>query len=354
MGKFFNGQVKRDRTTLIRYIIIGCGIFFIIILFILIASKSKKKPNDNVVLTPKDSVIIEVNSEKPKVREFFEEIKNYDENLLSVDYGDLDVSKVGEYEVKLNAEGYESVTATVIVKDSKPPVLILRELKIKYGDNYVLDEFVESCTDNSNTDCIIEYYQDSYYTDYSSFVDEGTYNIKIIAKDETGNPTDPQETKLTIEGNGIVEPGPENPEPTECKFGNMTVTDERYPMAVVVGDQKNNCAVDRNLWDDKDTQEPASNFLKTDLDNIKKDEKFKSYIDTNFHEVDTNIVVKSDFIAIYNGDASGLVGYGIYVEIYLSERNSSVQTDTKENLVLSYYLNSDHTRKYITNKCNLD
>lgn len=354
MGKFFNGQVKRNRTTLVRYIIIGCGVFFIIILFILIAVKGKKKPE--VVLISKDeAVIVEINSEKPKVTDFFEDIQNYDTNLLSVDYGNLDTSKVGEYEVILKAEGYNPATAKVIVNDTKPPVLILRELKIKYGETYVLDEFVESCTDNSNTECIIDYYQDPYYTDYSSYTDAGTYPIKIIAKDETGNPTTVQETKLIIEGNGIIDPNPTpDPNPSECKYGNMTISEQRYPMAVVVGDQTNNCAIDRNLWDDKDTQEPASKFLKQDLDNLKKDAKFKSYLDSNFHETETNIVVKSDIIGIYNDDASGLVGYGIYVEIYLSARNSSEQTDTEENLVLSYYLKSDYTRQYITNKCNLD
>ena len=357
MGKFFNGQVRRSRTTLVRYVIIGCGIFFIIVLFILIAIKNKKKPE--VILEPKDSFIIEINSEKPKVTDLFDNIQNYDTNLLSVDYGYLDTSKVGEYEVTLNAEGFNAAKVMVIVKDTKPPVLILRELKIKAGDAYVLDEFVESCTDNSNTQCVIEYYQDAYYTDYSSYTEEGTYPIKIIAKDETGNPTNPQETKLVIEGNGAVDPGPVEPEPgpenpIECKYGNMTVTNQRYPMAVVVGNKKDDCAIDRNLWDDKDTQEPATQFLKTDLDNLKKDEKFKSYVDTNFHEVDTNIVVKSDFIAIYNDDATGLVGYGIYVEIYLSARNDSGQADAEENKILSYYLKSDYSREYITNKCNLD
>ena len=353
MGKFFNGQVRRNRVTLIRYIVIGCGILFIIILLLLIAAKGRKK--SEVVLIPKNTITIEINSEKPKVTDFFEEIKNYDTNKLSVDYQYLDTSKVGEYEVTLKAEGYNSATTTVIVNDTKPPILKLRELKIKQGEAYVLDEFVESCTDNSNTDCIVEYYQDIYLTDYSSYTDEGTYIIKILAKDETGNTTNIQETRLIIEGNG--KPEPDNPEPdnpVECKYGNLDVTDQRYPMAVIVGDQNTKCALDRNLWDDKDTQEPASTFLKQDLDSLKKDAKFKSYVDTNFQNVDTNIVVRSDFIAIYNSDASGLVGYGIYVEIYLSARDANIQTDVEENLILSYYLNSDYSRNYITNKCNLD
>ena len=350
MGKFFNGQVRRNRATLIKYIVIGCGIFFIILLFILIGAKSRKK-NNNVVLTPKESLTIEVNSEKPKPIDFFEPdgIKNYDTNLLSVDYLDLDTSKIGEYEITLNAEGYNSVKIPVYVKDTKPPVLILRELKINYGESYVLDEFVESCIDNSNTDCVISYYQDN---NYSSFYEPGTYTVKIVAKDESGNAADVQETRLIIEGNEVEIPGPGTP--TECVYGNMTVSDQRYPMAVVVGDQTNDCAIDRNLWDDKDTQEPASKFLKQDLETLKQDAKFKSYIDTNFHETDTNIVVKSDIIGIYNDAASGLVGYGIYVEIYISARSDTTQADAPEKLVLSYYLNADYTRHYITNKCNLD
>ena len=79
MGKFFNGRVRKDRGTLIKYGIIAAGVLLIIILFVLIAAGKNKK--SDVVLELKDSVDFEVNSEWPEVMDFFTKFENFDENL---------------------------------------------------------------------------------------------------------------------------------------------------------------------------------------------------------------------------------------------------------------------------------
>lgn len=351
MGKFFNGQVKKDRTTLIRYIIIGCGVFFIILLFILIAAKSNKPPS-NVVLTPKDSLTLEVNSNWPEAVDFFDKIENYDTDDLSVTYNDLDMAKVGEYTVTLNADGYNSVDVKVKVTDTKPPELTLRELQINYGDVYKIDDFVVYCEDNSKELCTIDYYQKSQdqngmLIDYSSFTQEGTYLIKIVAKDESGNETEVKETKLTIgQGTSPVTP-------TNCIYGGLNVSSSNvdYPIAVIVGDQLSNCALNRDLWDDKNgVQEPVDKFFNDDYAALKTD--IDATLKTEFPK-GAKIIVYPTYKAVLNDEAKGLVGYGIHVVVYIASQDYADNIATEENKVLEYYIKPDHTRQYIVNKYNL-
>ena len=352
MGKFFNGRVKKDRTTLIRYVIIGCGIFFIILLFILIAAKSNKK--SNVVLVPKESITVEVNSDWPENTDFFESIENYDKNLITVDYQDLDVTTVGEYEVQLNAEGYNSVKVMVKVVDTTAPELTLKELTIDYGDAYDIEDFVELCEDNSGDECIIEYYGNSQdqtgkTIDYSAFTEENTYLIKIVAKDNSGNETEVKETKLII-GSGEGEntnQGGEN-----CTYGNLDVSQTRvsYPIAVIVGDQNANCALNRDLWDDSEIQIPVNKFYSDDYEALKKD--IDSMLKTQFPN-GAKIVAYPNFVAILNDEIKGLVGYAIYVKVYIVANDYTGTVDSDDNLVLAYYIRRDHTRQYVVNKYNV-
>ena len=348
MGKFFNGRVKKDRSTLIKYGTIAGGILLIFILFIIIAAKNSK--HNNAVLELKESIDIEINSELPEKMDFFTKFENYDESLISIEWNGLDTSKVGEYTVTIRAEkGSEDVTVNVI--DSTAPVLKLKDVTIDVGDTYEIEQFVESCTDNSNETCIYEYYKESIDQqgnpiDYSNFTEENTYLIKIIAKDESGNSTPVQDARLII-GSGVAK------DASACTYGDLSVSNVRvdYPMAVIVGDQNNQCALSKDLWNSSSVQSPVNKLYQTDYNNLKIELKD---ILTKKNYPSARIVAYPHYIAILNDDLQGLVGYAIYVKVYIVTSDYTGQIDSDENLILAYYLNSDLSRDYEINKYNLD
>ena len=354
MGKFFNGQVKRDRTSLIRYIIIGCGIFFIIFLFILIAAKSGKN-KDNAILEPKKTYTMEINSDWPEAKDLFDKIENFDVNLITVEYNNLDITELGEYEVTVKAENHGSAQVKVIVADQTVPELILKDVEISQGYAYDIEDFVESCNDNSHSECILSYYDKATdvsgrLIDYSSFTEPGSYIIKIIAKDASDNETPIKEAKLTILEDG--QGGGNGGNSDNCYFGNLSVSNSRvsYPIAVVVGDQNANCALDRNLWDDPNIQEPVNKFYKEDYEALKKDTD--EILRSNFPN-GAKIVAYPNFIAVLNDEIKGLVGYAIYVKVYIVANDYDGTIDKDENLAVSYYIRQDHTRQYDYNKYNI-
>lgn len=349
MGKFFNGRVRKDRGTLIKYGIIAAGVLLIIILFVLIAAGKNKK--SDVVLELKDSVDFEVNSEWPEVMDFFTKFENFDENLITI--GDFDITTVGSYTVTITAEGQGSEDITVNVVDTTAPTLELQDLKLNSGDVYDIQDFIVSCEDNSGGECIIEYYsesvdQDGNKIDYSSFTKDGKYTVKIIAKDETGNSTDAQDITLTIgDGQSVVEPNP-----IACNYGDLTVDTDvhSYPVAVIVGDQVNNCAINRDLWDSASIQTPVNSFYDEDYARLKT--QLKPILTEKFPN-GAKTVVYPHYVAVLNKELTGLVGYAIYVEVFIADAKTTGQVDSDENLTLTYYIRSDKSREYEINKFNV-
>ena len=346
MGKFFNGRVQKDRSSIIRYTIIGVGIFFIIVLFALIANKGNKKP----VLNLKDVVTVEVGSEEPDKMEYFTEFKNFDKKKISVDYSRADLKTVGEYYVKITAQGLGDEDVKLVVNDTKAPNLVTRDYSVALGVGYNINNFVESCTDNSGEECIIEYNigdvdQNGNEIKYQNYTAQGSYTIKLYAKDKSGNTTDVKEVTLNI-GTGT------STDPVTCPYGTIDYTASRltYPVAVIVGNTTTKCALNRDLWDDATTQNPVSEFykkdylkLQTDIDAI-KNEKYPN---------GAKIVAYPHFISVLNDDLKGLVGYAIHVKVYMVALDYTGTIDSDDNLILDYYLNSNGSRVYDVNKFNL-
>ena len=347
MGKFFNGKVHKDRGTLVKYGIIAAGVLLIIILFVLIAAGKNK--NNGVVLELKDSLDIEVNSEMPKTMDFFTKFENFDEELVNIE--EFDITTVGSYTVTISAEGHGAEDITVNVVDTTAPELTLQNVEIESGGQYKIEQFVSECTDNSKGECIVEYYsesvdQDGNPIDYSSYSKDGKYLIKIIAKDESDNVSEPKEIYLTIGTSTTTQ------DPVACNFGDLTINTEThyYPVAVIVGDQDNNCAVNRDLWDSTSIQKPVNNFYQSDYERLQT--QLKQILKEEYPN-GAKIVAYPHYIAVLNKDLTGLVGYAIYVKVYVAEQSSATQVDTDENLKLSYYLRSDKTREYEVNKFDL-
>lgn len=341
MGKFFNGRVKKDRTTLIKYGAIAGGALIILILIILIASGKNK---NNAVLDLKDSIDVEINGKMPKVKDYFSKFENFDVKDVTVE--EYTNTALGSFTITIKAEGQGSGSIKVNIVDTTAPELTVKDVVIPSGGTYSITDFVDKCEDNSKGECIAEFYSDQVDqngnpVDYSAYTKDNEYTIKIVAKDESGNVSKPQEAKLKI-GTGIPSV------PTNCLFGDLTVNEEvyDYPMAVSVGDKSTGCAINRDLWDNKVVQKPVDDFYAKDHTKLKADldEVLKSEFPNG-----AKIVAYPHYIAILNESLTGLVGYAVYVNVYIAPADSTSRVDTDENLMLAYYLNSDGTRNYDIN-----
>ena len=350
MGRFFNGKVKNnmDKNTLIRYGVIAGGVLLIVIILILIISNAGGKKG-TITLNPE--VVVEVNTEFPEKAKFFSKIEDFDLNDIEIDFADADISEVGTYKVTVTAKGRGSEQVDLKVVDTTAPSLTAKALTIAYGEPYYVEDFVDSCSDNYDKECMIEYYEgnvDQYgnKVDYSSFIDPGRYTIVIIAKDENGNISEPQTTSLVIENEGDV---PDRP--VECKFGGLEVSDDiSYPVAVIVGDKTSQCAVDRDVWDDEDVQKPVNEFYNSDYDRLKV--QLTPILEDEYPK-GAKIVAYPHYVAVLNKDLTGLVGYAIYVKVYIADGDAQGSIDTTDNLKIAYYLRDDKTREYDVNAFDL-
>lgn len=346
MGKFFNGKVKNDKEKYIKYGVIAGGVLLILIIIMMIVANNRG--SGNAVLTLKESLDVEVGTKLPDKMEYFSEFENFEESKITVNDSSVDIDTVGVYEVTVSAKGLGEEEVVVNVVDKTAPALVVRNLNIASGEYYSAEDFVTSCTDNYDDGCIVEFYketkdQNGNPVDYSNYSVDGQYTVIIIAKDESGNETAPQSATLVIGtggGGGPITPG-------NCSFGDLTVkSNASYPVAVIVGDTNSNCAINRDLWDSTNTQAPAKAFYQADFEKLKTQaspiikEKFPNGAKT---------VVVPDYIAVLNESTRGLVGYAIYVKVYIADASSAGDVTIESNLKAAYYLRSDKTRDYDVN-----
>ena len=182
-------------TTIIVIVLLG------ITLFIFLEKKDiKEKESSNIQtkeekINIKENVEVEINSEVLNIENFFENSNfsdgeiNYFESDKKIKF-DTKYNKIGSFKVvmKINDKNYET---TLNVVDKLAPTLKLKELTITLGDKFEINSFVESCTDNSEEDCILSYKENKKYTKV------GTYDVTIIAKDKSDNVVE-ETTKLIV------------------------------------------------------------------------------------------------------------------------------------------------------------
>lgn len=337
-GKFFNQRVKGANRSFIAYIIVGVVVLCIFIIVILMVSLKNKKNDKNAVIEIRDVVTIEINSELPDKTLFFSELQNVKEDDIIISYDDVDLAKVGEYTVNIevNKTNYLSTLAVV---DTQVPEVTTKDLIIEKGESYAASDFVEKCSDNSDSGCIISFYemgkdQDGNLIDYSKYTEEGKYTIQIVASDMSGNNTSPLTVNLTI-GDGTIEP----PGPTYCKYGNSEYDTNAYILGVNIS--QNGCALDLNLYYDENTSAPAYELAKKDTEKLQK-EISKLNIDKDIKKVLNQVITP-----VLNTSGTGVVGYTVHLEL------SMTYEDGSSEVVASYYINLNGDRVYSINKYNL-
>lgn len=226
----------------IKWLVIGVSALILIVIIIIVILSSKRnavKPPVEEPLKPifelKEELTIATGSSIPDILDYFNKLENIDLKDIKITYPeefevgydmstctDEEIEKIenkDEYKVEdfpcavpiLKTPGIYGVTITIKdqeytvnlnVTDQDSPVLVLKDLEIFYGDTYLLEDFVQLCTDVSG-ECKTSFYdkdedEEGNKIDYANIKDPGEYTIKIIAEDLYGNVTEPIEAKLTI------------------------------------------------------------------------------------------------------------------------------------------------------------
>ncbi len=332
MAKFFNQKVKKSRKNFTPMVVVGSIVAILIIIFVgvLISVSLTKNKHSDAVVTIRDDAAVEVNNETIDKTLFFEEIKNVKENDIKVDYSKVNFKEVGTYEVNITIYKKKYIAKLQVV-DTEAPVLKVKDASISVGTSYKASDFVESCKDNSNKACNIEFYdsgvnQDGQKIDYSAYTSEGTYTVQIIASDESGNKTSPVSATLNI--------GKGSKPQTTCTYGNNEYDSANNIMAVDVTD--NGCALDLNLYQNEEILAPVNALIKSETEKIKK-EFGKIKLDVK------NIYINSSIGTIINTSGKGVVGYSVKITI-------SVYNNDVNEVIEDYYINTNGTRNYLTNK----
>lgn len=348
MAKFFKNKVRTKRRTMTQIFVISVCVIGIVLCFFVAYYFNRKLPA-GAVIEIRESVAVEVNGEYPDKTTYFSTLENIDEKNIKVDYRKANISKIGEYEVivKVHNRKYKTILNVV---DTFSPELTIKNVSIMEGEKYLPSNFVASCIDNSNEECIVEFYdlamtQDGEKIDYSHYTTAGTYTVQIVAKDASGNKTTPATATLTITDNPDADVPNEPVDTTEpqggtiteaCKYGGSSYDTEKYILATYV--TENGCALDLNLYQDSKVQEPVDALMPVETEKLKKEFQKLGINDT------VNLYFYKD--AIINTEGKGVVGYSLQVEV-------SVIVDDNAEIVERYYIDAQGNRTFSVNKYNL-
>ena len=269
MAKFFNQKVKKGRSKTKsnnnKVLLISIIAVVAVIIIGVLISVFFRNSHDDAIVKIRDVIAIEVNNENVDKNLFFEQLENVKEKDIKITYKNVDFSEVGTYDVVIKIYG-KKYNSKIQIVDTEIPELIIKDVKINIGESYKANDFVKSCQDNSNKDCIIDFYdlsldQKGEKIDYRNYTKEGSYEILIVASDASGNKTSPMKATLTIGNDTVVKP-------ITCKYGNAEY-DTTNILAVNV--TKEGCALDLNLYNDENVLAPVNELIKSENEKIKKE-----------------------------------------------------------------------------------
>lgn len=332
--KFFNSKVKKKKKSSLApiLIIVVCAIALLALIILILSASKEKIPKDAKVVIRKE-VEVELNSNLPDKTLFFTELENIAEDKISVDFKDADLTVPGTYQVVVKVYNKE-YSSSLLVIDNVAPELVTKEYSINPGDHYEAKDFVKSCVDNSKRTCIYEFYDKASDAkgnpiDFSSYSKVGKYKVFIIAKDESGNATQPVEAELKITR------GSADPENT-CEYGKGTLA---KGAKITVDITVDGCAIDLNLYKNVSIVEPANKVVETEK--TKLQDEFKKY---NLNVKD--IYFDASIEPVLNETSEGLIGYLVTI-------NVSIVKGNEKEVIERYTVNGNGTRSYSINKYNL-
>lgn len=327
--KFFNQKIKKHHST--STIVIGSIVGLLLVISIGVIISVSGGGHKDAVIKIRDSVAVEVNSKLPDKTLFFAELENVLEKDIKVSFDNVDLKKIGKYDIDLKV--YKKKYQTVLeVVDTESPDFVVKDYSIPVGGTYKASDFVEYCEDNSGEECQIEFYdlglsQEGEKVDYSNYTKEGSYKLQIVAKDSSGNSTSPTAVNLII--------GSASSNPTSCNYGNSEYDSNQYNLAVNVSED--GCALDLNLYQNENIVAPVKALIDSET---KKLEKEFSKLNLNTKDIYLN----SNIGPVLNNTGTGIVGYTLRMEV------SIINSKGEKEVIEDYYVNINGGRDYIVNK----
>jgi len=376
--KFFFDKVYTKKNYTLAIIIVSILVVAIIATFLITRYYKADKPAEAKV-TFKKSIKIEVYSELPSIEDYIKKMENIKTEDLEIVYPetlateeDLSncenaentesckkvlASTVGEYEIVFKSEKLKKdKTVTLKVVDTIAPLLEVKELTITEGNTYAVTDFVSACTDNSKLDCSYKFAdakdEDENVIDYSKYTNPGEYEIKVIAKDESGNISEEKATKLIInkkvekpnkeEQKPSKEPEKEDnkkPETKTCKYGDLTYSNT-YVIATKVNSTE--CAISPE--EAGDLANKAVTVHNKKIVKEIQEEYLKNTIDAMYLEG----IITYDIVygPVYNTTNKGVVGYFI-----MSEATQTINGVT--TTIARYFIDENGNRVWKVNALNL-
>lgn len=373
--KFFFDKVHKKRNYIIPIIVaivlvVALTTTFFIVKFSRQTDSIKPNVKEPKVVFNK-TIEIEVYNELPAKEEYFKEIKNiklddfeiiYPDNLIIIEetYKCLDeetgkackkqfATNIGEFKITLKTKKLDPAEnqVTLNVVDKTSPSLTLKEVTISEGDTYNITDFIASCTDNSKLDCKYEYANekdgDGNIIDYNKFAKPGTYDIKIVAKDNSDNTSKITTTKLIINKKKTTtnnnNNNQTNEKPKTCDYGNLKYSNS-YVIAVKIDNTE--CAISA------EEAESLSNTSAIKFNKVLVKEIQKAYLKTEIDKLNLEGQLTYDIVygPVFNTENKGVVGY------YLS--SEAKQTiNGKTTTIARYFIDESGNRVWKINTLNL-
>lgn len=188
-------EIKKAQKKLTKNSLVGVVMILIVVLSGLYIYY-KPKDSDFKVLT----VYVELGDKLPTRK------NNYvkpatgeltDEMSYSIDTSSVIIDEIGEYPFKVSHNGVVK-QGTIVVRDTTPPTLELRDVVLNEGDKYTANSFVSNCVDL--TGCTVKFKEEDTLTKYTA---PGNYTIYISAVDAFDNEATVK-ASLSIEAIGMV------------------------------------------------------------------------------------------------------------------------------------------------------
>lgn len=359
---FFDKKHKKKNKYTVPIVIVATIIIVAAIstaIFVTLYNKNKNKKPNNETIIPKvvlnKEVEAEVYTEIPEINKYFKKLENiqindfeiiYPEDLeIVIDETECDyeedesckkriVTTVGEYKITLQSKKLEKEnTVTLKVVDTTSPVLTLKDVTITEGKTYKIEDFIDSCKDNSKLSCTYEYAnidEKGNEIDYSAYTKPGTYDIRIIAKDEFDNYSGILSTTLKI-----------NKKKTNtCKYGNLNYSNS-YIIAVKVDNKE--CAISGDEAND------LSNKAAIKFNKVLAKEIQDAYLEKELtsRNLEGKININITYGVVPNKANTGIVGY--YLSAEATQTVNGITTT-----IARYYINEDGNRVWKINTLNLN
>ena len=157
---------------------LGIVLGLIVLIFITILGLFMLKRN-SIVFTS-DLVEIEINTEF-HADDYIKEVKGYDKSDITIDTSQLDIDKLGDYEVYYLVEK-DKYVLNVKVVDTQAPTFETVDLDVDLGTKITAEEMIRNIQDSTQTK--------TYFKEEYDFSKAGDYEVVIVVEDEAGNKTE--------------------------------------------------------------------------------------------------------------------------------------------------------------------